>query len=467
MSFKLVLLFLTAAISACSYPETSMWNERDTAKSIRMPAETFAKVIVIGNLTTLVRNPISSNKKRLWMFKKRSEIVAGDVTVFTPVDENYRSDHSIEDLLDKMKLPKRVAGNVDYLIDGEAFFGALHDSVNQAKKSICTRVFIFDNDDLAVAYANHLKKRSKDVRCRVIMDELGSLSSWWVAPESKMPAEFKPPISMPRYLKRNSKVSVRLSKNPGLVTDHTKLFIFDEKEAYLGGMNIGREYRVEWHDMMVRIKGPVVRILQNEFNKAWRIQGRTGDWTYPLRLSKHYRNTINNNELGIRILKTSPGKVQIEKAIIGAIRMAKHRIYIQNSYFTSNSLEEEIIAARKRGVDVQLVFPLDNDSKLLAKSNEHFVHSLLKSGAKVYAYPKFTHVKALIVDDWVCVGSANFDALSMRINEEINIAFTDKKKADELVNGLFRKDIKKSTRLYEMKISKIKKAWLKPIVDQL
>jgi cardiolipin synthase len=299
------------------------------------------------------------------------------------------------------------------------------------------------------------------------MDELGSLSSWWGAPESKMPAEFKPPISIPRYLKKNSKVSVRLSKNPGLVTDHTKLFIFDENEAYLGGMNIGREYRVEWHDMMVRVKGPVVSILQNEFNKVWRLQGRTGDWTYPLKLSKHYRKTINKNELGIRVLKTSPGKVQIEKAIIGAIRMAKHRIYIQNSYFTSNSLEEELIAARKRGVDVQLVFPLDNDSTLLAKSNEHFVHSLLESGAKIYAYPKFTHVKALIVDDWVCVGSANFDALSMRINEEINIAFTDKKQANKLVKDLFKKDIRKSTRLYEIKFSKLEKTLLKPIVDQL
>jgi hypothetical protein len=207
MCYKLLLILFIAAISACSYPETSMWNERETAKSIRMPVETLAKVVVLGNLTTLVRNPFSSNKKRLWMFKKRSEIAAGDMTSFTPVDESYRSNHSIEDLLDKIKLPKRVAGNVDYLIDGKAFFEALHRSVNQAKKSIDTRVFIFDNDDLAVAYANHLKIRSKDVRCRVIMDELGSLSSWWVAPESKMPDGFKSPISMTRYLKQNSKVS--------------------------------------------------------------------------------------------------------------------------------------------------------------------------------------------------------------------------------------------------------------------
>lgn len=467
MFYKLLTILLIAAISSCSLPETAMWNERSTAASIRMPMETLGKVVIVGNLTTLVRNPISSNRKRLWMLKKRSEIVAGDVTVFTKVDEDYRSDHTIEDLLDKMKLPDRVAGNVDYLIDGKAFFTALHHSVSNAKKSIDTRVFIYDNDDLAVAYSDHLKKRSKDVKCRVIMDELGSLSSWWGAPESKMPAGFKPPICMPTYLREGSKVKVRESKNPGLVTDHTKVFIFDDEEAYIGGMNIGREYRYEWHDMMVRVKGPVVNILKNEFNKAWRLQGGSGDWGYPIKLSKHYRKTINKNELGIRVLKTSPGKTQIEKAMIGAIRMAKHRIYIQNSYFTSNSLEKELIAARKRGVDVQLVFPLENDSKLLAKSNEHFAQSLISNDVKVYAYPKFTHVKALIVDDWVCVGSANFDALSMRINEELNIAFTDKKSADKLVNDLFIKDIKKSKRLYEIEVNDIEKTLLTPIIEQL
>ncbi len=463
----LTITLCLSALSCSLPPETVLWNDRTKSKTVGMSSEAMTKVVVLGNLTTLIRNPVTSNHKRFWMLRKRSEILAGDVTVFAPVNDDYRKNHTIEQHFDNMNLPERVAGNVDYLIGGKAFFSALYQSVNQAKKSIDTRVFIYDNDDLAVAYSQHLKVRSKEVRCRVLMDELGSISSWWVDPETKMLDGFKPPNSMPHYLERNSKVSARLSKNPGLVTDHTKLFIFDEKEAYLGGMNIGREYRLEWHDMMVRVKGPVVSILQDEFNKAWRLQGRTGDWTYPLRFSKDYRKTIKPNELGIRVLKTSPGKVQIETAIIGAIRMAKQRIYIQNSYFTSNTLEAELIAAKKRGVDVNLIFPLDNDSKLLAKSNEHFAASLIKAGAKVYAYPDFTHVKALVVDDWVCVGSANFDGLSLRINEEINIAFTDKAQANQLVNELFKTDIRKSKRLYKIEVSELEKTLLKPIVNQL
>lgn len=468
MLIKFLSIILLVTFSACSLPpDTVLWNDRTESKTIGMSSEAVTKVVVIGNLTSFIRNPITSIKKRFWMLKQRSQILAGDVSIFAPVDDDYRENHSIEQHLDSLELPERVAGNVDYLIDGKAFFSALYQSVNQAKKRIDTRVFIYDNDELAVAYSNHLKVRSNEVKCRVLMDELGSLTSWWVDPETKMGEGFIPPSSMPHYLEKRSNISARLSRNPGLVTDHTKLFIFDENEAYLGGMNIGREYRLEWHDMMVRVKGPVVSILQNEFNKAWRLQGGIGDWSYPIKFSKRYRKSINANELGIRVLKTSPGKVQIETAVIGAIRMAKQRIYIQNSYFTSKSLENELIAARKRGVDVQLVFPSDNDSKLLAKSNQHFASSLIDAGAKVYGFPYFTHVKALIVDDWVCVGSANFDGLSLRINEEINIAFTDEYQANKLVEDLFKKDIRKSKRLYKIEAPQLEGILLNPIVDQL
>ena len=34
-------------------------------------------------------------------------------------------------------------------------------------------------------------------------------------------------------------------------------------------MNIGREYRYVWHDLMIELRGPVVDELSNEFNKAW------------------------------------------------------------------------------------------------------------------------------------------------------------------------------------------------------
>ncbi len=231
-------------------------------------------------------------------------------------------------------------------------------------------------------------------------------------------------------------------------------------------MNIGREYRYDWHDMMFRVTGPIVSELQNNFNKAWRLQGGLGDWGYPFLKNKKYRTTVKPNEIPMRILKTEASISQIETASIAAIMMAKKRIYIQNSYFTSDILADALADASKRGVDVRLVFPEENDSNLLKVGNLQFVEKLIAAKAKVYQYPKFTHVKALIVDDWTCIGSANFDALSLRINKEINVAFTDKKATQQLVGKLFKPDFNKSKRIYKVRPT-LQDKLLKPIIEQL
>jgi phosphatidylserine/phosphatidylglycerophosphate/cardiolipin synthase-like enzyme len=41
--------------------------------------------------------------------------------------------------------------------------------------------------------------------------------------------------------------------NPWTTGDHTKTTIIDEKIAFVGGMNIGREYRYDWHDLMMEV----------------------------------------------------------------------------------------------------------------------------------------------------------------------------------------------------------------------
>lgn len=65
---------------------------------------------------------------------------------------------------------------------------------------------------------------------------------------------------------------------------------------------------------------------------------------------------------------------------------------------------------------------------------------MIKNGIKVYHYPKISHIKAAIYDGWACLGSANFDALSLRINLETNLTFSDPETVDRLKTELFEKD---------------------------
>ena len=52
--------------------------------------------------------------------------------------------------------------------------------------------------------------------------------------------------------------------------------IFDQRVAFIGGMNLGREYRYEWHDMMVRLEGHAAKILDDDLDFAFVLEDDIG-----------------------------------------------------------------------------------------------------------------------------------------------------------------------------------------------
>jgi phosphatidylserine/phosphatidylglycerophosphate/cardiolipin synthase-like enzyme len=55
-----------------------------------------------------------------------------------------------------------------------------------------------------------------------------------------------------------------------------------------------------------------------------------------------------------------------------------------------------------------------------------------------------THVKAAIFDGWACVGSANFDKLSLEVNKELNLATSDPATVNDLLDRVFMPDLARS-----------------------
>jgi phosphatidylserine/phosphatidylglycerophosphate/cardiolipin synthase-like enzyme len=95
-------------------------------------------------------------------------------------------------------------------------------------------------------------------------------------------------------------------------------------------------------------------------------------------------------------------------------------------------------------VDVRLVFPSRNDSGLMQANNAQEAGDLVRNGVRVYGYPGMTHVKAAIYDGWACVGSANFDKMSLRVGQEEDVAFSDPATVDKLKKELFEADFARS-----------------------
>ena len=81
------------------------------------------------------------------------------------------------------------------------------------------------------------------------------------------------------------------------------------------------------------------------------------------------------------------------------------------------------------------------------ENNVVTVNRLLENGCRVYIYPGMSHVKAAIYDDWACLGSANFDKLSFRINKELNLATSAPEFVQVLKKDLFEKDFEDAVEL--------------------
>ena len=355
-----------------------------------------------------------------------------------------------EETLDRLTGHGATKGTIDYLVDGEEFFVRFIDAVSTAKKSVDIRTYIFDNDDYAEKIGKLLKRRAADgIDTRVLLDGLGTIVATG-ADDTSLPERYVAPESVRLFLEEGSDVDVRQSRNPWLVAgDHVKTTIVDGNVAFAGGMNIGREYRFVWHDLMMELRGPVVNELSNEFNKAWAHAGPLGDAGYVLQRMKPNPDVAEDFGYPLRLLHTRPGVAEIFLAQREAIRNARQYIYIQNAYLTDDAMLYELAKARRRGVDVRVILPLVGNHGPVNKSNALAANAMLEHGIRVFLYPGMSHVKAAIFDGWACLGSANWDKLSFRTNKELNIATSHPEAVNDLRARVFDPDFAVSIELTE------------------
>ena len=335
-------------------------------------------------------------------------------------------------------------------LGGDEFFPDFIQAVQEARRSVDVQLFIFDNDDYAVGLADLMRRRAAEgVRVRVLMDDSASLAAAASPPSSPMPADFEAPQDMARYLKRGSRVEVRRMPMSGLSASHTKIITVDDELAWLGGMNIGREYRYDWHDMMIEVRGPLVAWIQQDFVRAWSRHGWGGDYAMAWRwLNSPTRRPAAAPSLQgavpVQPLYTSARKREIAQAQLAALRRCRSRVWLENAYLSDDAFLTELVNARYRGVDVRVVLPAENDNRIMAANNRALVPLLRRHGIRVFLVPGMSHVKAALYDGWACVGSANFDRLSLRVNNEFSIGCSDPAFTGELRTRLFEPDFRRS-----------------------
>ncbi len=209
--------------------------------------------------------------------------------------------------------------------------------------------------------------------------------------------------------------------------DHRKILVVDDKEAYVGGYNIGSAYETEWRDTHVRITGAAVADFRRAFADFWNLHRRRR-----LRASERplLVETASVWDPHIRLQRNVPRlwMFPIRGMYIEAINRASTNIWMTQAYFIPDQdFVDALKAAAWRGVDVRVLVPLKSNHIVADWLSRGYFSQLLEAGVRIFRFKDaMVHAKTSTVDgNWSTVGTANIDRLSLQGNYEINVEVID------------------------------------------
>ena len=422
----------------------------------------FEAGILEGQVLALVKNPVSFVGRALnFVFETVAVVLRKrrwpPPEIVPVVTEGPGMDlPAFEARLDKKMGSNRYKGSIRLLRDGPEFFPLFESRIAEAKKSIHIRVCIWDTDDVAVDLADRVRRQSLEIPdTRVVVDRITTQGSGGAPPGTPMREGFEPPAAIQPYLRKDSRVRVRNFLNAMTMGDHSKVYLIDRKYAYLGGMNVGREYRYEWHDAMVELQGPIVGWFERDFELAWSHASVLGDLAYAeayfTASKKDFEGPAESPDyVELRPIYTKTLNPTILRAVREALKRSRRYAWIENPYIYDDDLVRAAIAARRRGVDVRVVMPSQADMASTDSNNKVKANRMIQNGIRVYSYPGMLHTKAAVIDGWSVIGSCNFNKLSLRTNFEADVATSDPKFAEEMRRDLFEVDFERSKELKEV-----------------
>ena len=310
-----------------------------------------------------------------------------------------------------------VGGNALQLYSyGEDLYRDMLAAIDGAHESIFMNSFIWKGDAVGRRFQEHLgQKAAEGVRVCVIFDRFAN----FVVPRQFQRA-FPAGIEVLRYWPFSRPWHVVDPRHYAL--DHRKLLVVDGKTAFIGGYNIGQLYATKWRDTHVRIVGPEAADAAQAFVDFWdRHQPRSR--RLGLRFPRRFQPAValRTNDIGRLIFP-------IRDMYIAAIDRAQDHIYITNAYFIPDrTLLGALIAAARRGVDVQVLVPWISNHIAADWAARGYFDDCLRAGIHIFGYKDaMIHAKTATIDGvWSTLGTANLDRLSEVGNYEINVEIYD------------------------------------------
>jgi phosphatidylserine/phosphatidylglycerophosphate/cardiolipin synthase-like enzyme len=192
---------------------------------------------------------------------------------------------------------------------------------------------------------------------------------------------------------------------------------------------------------MIRIQGECVADWQTLFEQNWQRSGESLE-----KPRRCFTEGVESDAAG-RVLKSrSMIHSEVTRSFIKQARGATDNIWVATAYFVPSRKIRRVLCKQARsGVDVRLLLPGPYSDHTWARHmGRRYYDRLLRHGVRVYEYqPRFMHMKILLSDRWVSIGSSNIDRWNFRWNLEANQEVRDVAFAD-IVRRQFEQDFSES-----------------------
>ncbi len=343
--------------------------------------------------------------------------------------------------------PVVYGGNrLELLRNGAEYFPRLLAAIDGATQSIYIETYIFELDNVGEKVSDALAAAAqRGVSVHLLIDGFGSQ----VAADSLI-ARLRPKGAKVIVFRRTRwwRIERRLLRRL-----HRKVSLFDDRLAFVGGINIIDDHHHPdpepvraglgpRFDFAVACEGPLVSAIAFTVTRLW--------WTVSvLQLKRrpssrpHHVNPPPTTHTGMRaalLLRDNlRNRRTIERAYMDAFAHAKREVLIANAYFLpGKKFREALCELAESGVRVRLLLQGRVEYLLQHYAQQALYGDLVKCGVQIYEYTtSYLHAKVAVVDGkWATVGSSNIDPYSLLLAREANVAVYDETFAGDLQREL-------------------------------
>lgn len=351
----------------------------------------------------------------------------------------------------RFHFPWREGNRFDILVDGSNFLPRMLDAINSACETILLEMYLIESGSVVDRFITALLDAAeRDVQAYLLLDDYGAIGLKQRERERLVHKNIH--IAYYNRLRSHSTLYnlyriFLLRQEHSLYRNHRKLLLIDGQTAFVGGTGLVDEFdppghpEMQWRETMVSIQGPVVADWQQLFTTSWNKstqQTLSLPQPQPVEHTEAQRGRITVNDI--------ERYSEVLLSLTRHIAHARVRVWLATAYFVPRwRIRRALKRAAKSGVDVRLLLPGPITDHPGVRYISHRLYGrLMKNGVRIFEYqPRFMHAKSVLCDDWVAIGSSNFDRWNLRWNLEANQEIKDEVLAAQ-VKEMFEHDFSNS-----------------------